>query len=136
MRITDVNLLAEPFKANFVRFWTVLTVDLKIDARIGETIRPRADQPALVAAGLSKSTVSKHEFGRAVDLDIFLNGVWQPDDKSGLYLRMGFLAMAFGFRWGGNWDRDRNIAEKGEFDFRHIEDASVSIAQLTGGLDT
>lgn len=136
MVIKDVNQLVEPFRSQFLRFWAVLTADLKIDALIHETLRSRSRQLAVFQAGASKNQIGKHEFGRAVDIGIYVDGAYQKDDKLGLYLKAGFLGMAFGFRWGGNWDRDKNMAEPGESDLGHFEDATVSVEQLSAGLDT
>lgn len=128
--IKDLDLLRPEFHARVDLFLRVLTSILGIDVRVHETLRLHAQQLADVASGASKNRIGKHEFGLAIDIGCYLDGVYQADDRSGLYLKCGFVGMAIGFRWGGNWDRDRNIAEPGESDFGHFEDPSHTIDEL------
>lgn len=94
---------------------------LKIDARFHETLRDRIRQGELEASGASKNKVGWHNFGRAWDFGVYINGIYQRDDRSGLYLKCGFIGMALGCRWGGNWDMDKNIGEGNENDLGHLE---------------
>lgn len=118
---TSLDLLRPEFKTLVERFLHVVQGDLGLDVRVHETFRSFDRQAEVLAAGASKNKIGWHNFGLAIDIGCYLNGVYQQDDKSGLYLKVGFVGMAFGFRWGGNWDQDKNIAEPGEADLGHFE---------------
>lgn len=104
--------------------WSYICKDLMgIDLRITETRRSLQRQTALVAAGASNSNtpIGWHNVGLAWDFAVFLNGVYQKDDKSGLYRRCGLIGMALGCRWGGNWNGDNVLMEVKENDLDHLE---------------
>ena len=102
--------------------WFHITSEIMgIDARVIETLRSHARQKDLKERGLSGNLVGWHCFGRAWDFGVFVSGDYQHDDRSGLYLKCGFIGMALGCRWGGNWDQDKNIGEGGENDLGHLE---------------
>lgn len=133
--IKDIEKLNPEFRSRFLVGFKFCKEVLGIDIRVGETLREFTRQKDLFVLGFSDNEVGKHNFGYAADFDIFINGDYQEDDESGLYLRCGFVFMALGLRWGGNWDRDRNIAEKGEFDFRHVEAVKPTVAELKKALE-
>jgi len=94
---------------------------LGLDVKVLETLRDGRRQKMLRKQGASKVSVGWHQFGLAADLGIFVDGVYQVDDRLGRYLKLGFVSMAFNCRWGGNWDMDKHIGEGGENDLGHIE---------------
>ena len=142
MPSTELSLLHSTFWPYAERFFRLANAELHLGGNVNirpvETLRSFDRQLSLEAAGASKNPVGKHNFGHAFDFGVFIDGAYQPDDTSGLYLRCGFLGMALGMRWGGNWDRDKNIAEAGENDLGHLENASVTVQQLIeqAGLQT
>jgi len=87
-----------------------------------ETRRTLARQSSVLADGASNLKIGWHNFGLALDFGVFApDGTYEKDDRTGIYRAAGFVAMALGMRWGGNWDRDTNIEEPGENDRGHIE---------------
>lgn len=119
--ITSLDVLEPGFRSVFIRFLRICRDDLWLDVRIIETLRGAKRQADLLAAGKTKNVIGWHQYGRAADVGVFVDDRYQTDDASGLYLKVGFVAMAVGLRWGGNWDQDKNIAEPGESDLGHVE---------------
>ena len=119
--VRDIDSL-RPEAQKQARTWLhVVRQDLQIDARIIETLRTEERQAEVAAAKASKSLVGWHNVGLAWDFACFQDGVYQKDDKFGLYKRCGMVGMALGCRWGGNWDQDTTFMEAGENDLDHLE---------------
>lgn len=118
---TDIGLLQPEFRTLFERFLRIVRDDLGLDVRVSETLRTADRQLEVEANGASKNKIGWHNFGMAADIGCYHEGVYQKDDTLGYYLKCGFVGMALGFRWGGNWDRDKNIGEPGESDLGHFE---------------
>lgn len=91
--------------------------------RVMETRRDANRQKQVFADGASKNKIGWHNFGLAVDVGFFEpeKGKYLGDDSTGIYRALGFVAMSFGCRWGGNWDGDTIINEPGENDLGHFE---------------
>lgn len=121
MRQKDIMLLDVRFRHVLIDILGILRGKLSIDVQVLETRRDRTRQKMLRKQGASKVNIGWHQFGLAADLGIFADGVYQVDDRLGRYLKLGFVAMAFGCRWGGNWDMDKHIGEGGENDLGHVE---------------
>lgn len=121
MRRKDIMLLDARFRPIVIDILSVCRGKLGINIVILETLRNRERQKMLRKQGASKISVGWHQFGLAADFGVFVDGVYQVDDRLGRYLKFGFVAMAFGCRWGGNWDMDKHIGEGGENDLGHIE---------------
>jgi hypothetical protein len=117
----SLESLRPPCRLKAEQLLRLVKDELGIDARVHETLRSLERQDAVETAGASKNKVGWHNFGLALDIGCYVDGKFQEDDAKGLYLKCGFIGMALGFRWGGNWDQDRNIAEAGENDFGHFE---------------
>lgn len=79
-------------------------------------LRSWAAQAALYAQGRTKPgrIVTKarpgsswHNYGLAIDLGLFKNGVYldekKPAEADKLYAEIGKLAAAYGIEWAGNW---------------------------------
>ena len=121
MRQKDIMLLDPRFRSVLIDILSICRNKLGINVDILETLRDRTRQKKLRKQGASKVNVGWHQFGLAADLGIFVDGVYQVDDRLGKYLKLGFVAMAFNCRWGGNWDMDNHIGEGGENDLGHVE---------------
>jgi len=121
MRRKDIMLLDVRFRSVLIDILSICRNKLNISVDVLETLRDRERQKMLRKQGASKVNVGWHQFGLAADLGVFVDGVYQVDDRLGRYLKIGFVAMAFGCRWGGNWDMDNHIGEGGENDLGHIE---------------
>lgn len=119
--LNNLDLLHDDFKPIAVKFVRIVREDLGIDARVLETLRTVKRQAEVLAGGFSKNAIGWHQYGRALDFGVFIDGVYQVDDKSGLYLRCAYVGMALGCRTGYNWDQDKNIGEPREDDLGHIE---------------
>ena len=107
-------------------FFHVTRDDLSIDTRCLETRRSRERQAELLVVGKSQLKVGFHNYGLALDFGVFVKGVYQTDDRSGLYTRCGYIAKALGWRWGGDWAKFK--------DFGHIEANTYTLAQLEAAI--
>lgn len=86
------------------RTWLhIVTDDLKIDARIIETLRTRRRQEALQARGVSQVKLGWHQVGAAWDFGCFRNGVYVTDGGDSLYEKCGLVGEALWCTWGGRW---------------------------------
>ena len=128
MRQSDLSLLNTVFRTRLLnllyvlRFYALSAEEQKhVVIRVLETGRTQKRQRDLRKSGASKVNLGWHNVGLATDIGVLIDGAYQTDDAKGYYLRFGLLAMAFGFRWGGNWDQDKNIGEGGENDLGHVE---------------
>ena len=128
MRQDDLSLLNTAFRVRLVsliyifHFYALDEAERqRIHIRVLETGRTQKRQRELRKKGASKVNLGWHNVGLAADVGVFVDGVYQTEDSLGYYLRFGLLAMAFGMRWGGNWDQDKNIGEGGENDLGHVE---------------
>lgn len=118
--INDINLLRPAARAVAVTWLHIVRDDLAIDARLVETLR-QAERQADLALSSSSPKVGWHMYGLAWDYGVYINGVYQKDDRSGLYKKCGMIGMALGCRWGGNWDQDTTLMEARENDLVHLE---------------
>lgn len=98
------------------------------DFTILQSQRGRADQERAYRQGTSGVHYGKsaHNWAPSVALDIAPYPVDWDDISRFRVLQQGIikpLALKLGIplRWGCNWDRDDNIAERGENDWPHIE---------------
>lgn len=101
--------------------------------RVTETRRTLARQEAVLADKASTLLIGWHNFGLAFDFGVFgPDGTYEKTDKTGIYRACGYVGMALGLRWGGNWDRDNIIQEPGENDLGHLEHHpnGVTLAEL------
>lgn len=108
MRINDINLLSDEFRPialnimNLVQFYN-------LPFRVFETLRTVERQEELVAnKNKVTSTIhSKHIFGEAVDLVLYIDGKWSWKDKHLHYYKfLGALVkeeMGDKVIWGGDW---------------------------------
>ena len=126
----SLDSLRPEFRKRIDLLMHVVRDDLGIDLRVHETRRTAARQIAVLTGGASQLKIGKHNFGLAVDFGIYIDGVYQKGNKSGLYTKFGLVAVALGFRWGGNWDMDNNFTELGEDDLGHVEDPSITVERL------
>jgi len=83
---------------------------------VTQGFRTVAEQNALYAQGRTKpgkivtnakGTQSNHTKGIAADLAFVVNGQITWDDR--LYTRIGAWADAVGLKWGGNWQRFKDL---------------------------
>ena len=116
-----IESLRPEFRPLALKWLHIVRDDIEIDVRITETLRSEERQRAVQAAGASKVKFGWHNVGLALDFGVLLNGVYQKDDRAGLYRKCGHIGEALGMRWGGNWDADNIINEPGENDLGHFE---------------
>lgn len=94
--------------------WLRKVHELGVRVTVLETLRSPERQAELLAKKATRVKVGWHNFGRALDFAAFDdNGVYQVDDKSGLYTKCGVIAETLGCRWGGRWEKF--------LDYGHIE---------------
>jgi peptidoglycan L-alanyl-D-glutamate endopeptidase CwlK len=88
-------------------------------------VRTKAMQAKLVKAGKSGTMRSRHLTGHAVDVFALSGGKASWDVNHILAIHDAFLeaseALDVPLRWGGDWDGDGKVREKGENDLVHHE---------------
>ncbi len=116
----------------------------RVDFGIPRTggVRTTAMQSKLVKAGKSGTMRSRHLTGHAVDVFAVSKGKASWDVGHILAIHEAFVeaseALEVPLRWGGDWDGDGKVREKGENDLVHHElpksmynrNTTVSIAPL------
>lgn len=115
-RIEALNPRFQPIATGWLKAVNTIlypTIRPTAQARIAETLRTEARQGELLAGGDSDVKRGWHNFGLAFDFVVLDNGVYQKDDRLGLYTAAGLLATAFGCRWP--------ITIKSGKDYGHIE---------------
>lgn len=91
-----------------------------LEVTFGEAWRSEATQKIYVEKGISKTTNSQHQKRLAIDLNIFLNGVWLT--KGTDYRKMGEFWEMLGGRWGGRFGIDKQYYDtKVGWDPGHFE---------------
>ena len=109
-RIESLRVEFQPVAEKFLH---MTREDLGIDVRVHETLRTPARQTELSATGASDVTMGWHNVGLAFDFGCYLNGVYQADDRAGLYAKCGLIAQALGCKWP--------IVIKSGADLGHVE---------------
>ena len=110
----------------------MVTDDLGIKVRVLETLRDKARQEELEAAGKSRVKFGWHNVGLALDFATFNEaGVYQTDDASMLYLRCGLVAEALGCTWGGRWT---NLKDYGHIEYHPGMTLQQFLNGQSGGL--
>jgi peptidoglycan L-alanyl-D-glutamate endopeptidase CwlK len=92
-------------------------------------LRKPEEQYQLFKDGYSKcdgrEKLSKHQFGEAVDLQVFVGGSAVQDARMQYILAGVVFACAselgMEIRWGGDWDRDGDIRDNKFNDLYHFE---------------
>lgn len=97
-------------------------------AEVLSGLRSYAQQAALYAQGRTKPGrvvtnarpgSSWHNYGLAIDLGIFRNGVYLDEKNPGMadriYKELGALAVSLGIEWAGNW---KTFQETPHFQYR------------------
>lgn len=82
-------------------------------------------QHALMGSGASKTLRSRHLTGHASDIYAYVDGkaTWEPQHVMKVHaaFEAASLALDVPLRWGGDWDMDGDIRERGEDDLVHHE---------------
>ena len=87
---------------------------------MGEVKRPVEMQKLYVEQGKSKTMQSKHVDSLAVDLSLFVDGVYQTEGD--VYRSLGLKWESMGGRWGGRFGVDpKDYAVKIGWDANHFE---------------
>jgi hypothetical protein len=79
--------------------------DQGYELTLGEAYRTKAQQRAYVEQGKSSTMASRHLDRRAIDLNLFIDGVYQA--KSEAYRPLGehWKTLHPGCVWGGDWKK-------------------------------
>ncbi len=112
--------------------WAVVQYAIRvspIDFGIPRTggVRDIATQHRLMGTGASKTLRSRHLTGHAVDIygidPVTGKGTWEPRYVMPVHaaFEQASAALDVPLRWGGDWDGDGDIRERGENDLVHHE---------------
>jgi len=82
-----------------------------IPLQITSSVRTRAEQGALVAAGRSRTRSSLHLTGQAFDVDV--HGYGRDQVPLWFWYALGCFAERLGLRWGGRFS---NLRDYGHFE--------------------
>ena len=110
--------------------WLHIVIDdLRLKARVLETLRSKERQIELETQGRSRVKMGWHNVGLAMDFAVFTDaGAYLTDDATGLYTKCGLIAEALGCVWGGRWENFR--------DYGHIEyHPGFTLQQFIAGRD-
>jgi len=82
----------------------------EVDFAVHDGMRTPEEQAALVKAGASRTSKSRHLTGHAVDLIPYVNGKmrweWEPIFKIARAVQRAAKEQGVPIRWGGVWDRE------------------------------
>jgi hypothetical protein len=87
----------------------------------GELYRPDATQRLYLAQGKSKVRFSRHQQRLAIDLNLFLAGVYQQHTEAYAPLGAYWCSLHPLNRWGGDWNKDGRTDTTGLRDGNHFE---------------
>ena len=95
---------------------------LGYEVTFGEVYRPEVTQRHYVNTGKSKTMSSKHRQRLAIDLNLFINGVYCTNSEK--YRPLGVIWEGLGGRWGGRFgihksDYDTAVGwDAGHFEYK------------------
>lgn len=90
------------------------------EVTFGEVARPKITQLIYIWAKRSKTIISKHLNRLAIDLNLFIDGVYVEDPE--LYRPLGEYWESLGGRWGGRFGvKPKNYDKEVGWDARHFE---------------
>lgn len=109
-RIATLDRLHPSFHPIAAKWLHIMHDDLGLSVKIVETLRTPERQAELKGQGASKVSVSWHQFGLAFDFAVFDDrGIYQTDDRLGIYLKGGKVGEVLGCVWGGGWQNFKDL---------------------------
>ena len=87
----------------------------------GELLRTKEQQQIYVDSGESKTLDGKHLEKLAIDLNLFINGVYRRDTESYKPLGQYWVSLHPNNRWGGDWNKDGATDDEEFKDGNHFE---------------
>ena len=87
----------------------------------GELLRTKEQQQIYYDSGRSKTMNSKHLAKTAIDLNLFIDGVWQSKTEPYTPLGEYWVGLHEKNRWGGDWDKDGETDDESFKDPYHFE---------------
>jgi hypothetical protein len=102
--------------------------DPRYDLTFGEAYRTKEQQALYVQAGKSQTMRSKHLTRLAIDLQLFIDGVYQQGWKAYEPLGHFWKSLDPGCTWGGDWVTLRDAVH-----FEYSEPVPTAVAQAPTG---
>nr|WP_097073936.1 M15 family metallopeptidase [Ureibacillus xyleni] len=120
----NLNKLADHTKIAAYK-WYQYCIDNQIQILIYETIRTKEKQAENVAKGASKTMMSYHLVGQALDF-VPVNSKGEATWSINSYIRKDVMsainyAKSLGFTWGGDWDNDGEWRDETFLDSPHLQ---------------
>lgn len=87
----------------------------------GELLRTEEQHKLNVSKGISKADRSRHQDRLAIDLMLFIKGVYKTDTPSYKPLGDYWVSLHPLNRWGGDWNKNGKIEDEKFQDGNHFE---------------
>jgi peptidoglycan L-alanyl-D-glutamate endopeptidase CwlK len=87
----------------------------------GELLRTKEQQQIYVDSWKSKTLDGKHLEKLAIDLNLFINGIYRTDTEAYKPLGQFWVSLHSDNRWGGDWNKDGAIEDEKFKDGNHFE---------------
>lgn len=87
----------------------------------GELHRPDELQKIYVESGKSKTLDGQHPKRLAIDLNLFIEGVYRSDTEAYKPLGQFWVSLHPDNRWGGDWNKDGATEDERFSDGNHFE---------------
>lgn len=87
----------------------------------GELLRTKEQQKIYFDSGKSKTMDSSHIDKLAIDLNLFINGVYRGDTEAYKPLGQFWVSLHPDNRWGGDWNKDGATEDEKFSDGNHFE---------------
>lgn len=111
---TSLDSLRPAFRNLAVVWLHIVRDDLGLNVKVMETLRTKARQNEVLAAGSSKVSFGFHNVGLAFDFACFSdNGVYITNGDDRRYEQCGQIGEALGCVWGGRW----HMRDSGHIEF-------------------
>ena len=87
----------------------------------GELLRTKEQQQIYVDSGKSKTMDGQHLKKLAIDLSLFINGIYRSDTEAYKPLGQYWVSLHPDNRWGGDWNKDGATGDEKFRDPFHFE---------------